>query len=129
MKITYEELNARLIKIMADTAELSEEIGRDIHLVYHMKHKPNKDFTCGVERPYLDVTVTEPNDWDNTYQNVQCHLDELNDFQFPVLNESAKEKELRDMWEDEMRADCIEDADGWDDDEEEEEEDEEEDDA
>ena len=127
MKITYEELNARLIKIMADTAELSEAIGRDIHIVYHMKHKPNKDFTYGVERPYLDVTVTEPNDWDNTYQNVQCHLDELDTFDFPVLKESAKEKEWRDMWEDEMRADCIEDADGWDD--EDEEEDEEEDDA
>jgi hypothetical protein len=127
MKMTYEELNANLIRIMADLAELSEAIGRDINICYYMKHKPNKDFTYGVERPYCDITVTEPNDWDNTYQHVQCHLDELDTFDFPVLKESAKEKEWRDMWEDEMRADCIEDADGWDDGEEEE--DEEEDDA
>ena len=125
MKITYEELNAKLIKIMADIAEVSQAVGRNVEVGYHMAFKANDTFKDGVDTPYLDVTMAEPNDWCDTYQCVFCNLDKIPNFDFPALNESAKEKEWREMWEDEMRADCIEDCE----EEPEEEEDEEEDDA
>lgn len=129
MTMTKEEINATFTNIMKELKALSLELGEDVNIGYCVRSKSN---SIGLHNS-KDSTLTaylfvEDDDKPLLYLNQpfrRVSTFSLDD----IIEDDRKREEWWQMRHEEMIADSIEDADGWDDGKEEEEDDEEEDDA
>jgi hypothetical protein len=124
MTMTKEEINATFTTVLKGMETLSTELGEDVDIMYHSSLKCHAVFLHEPKSQIVTHSFSVESDDDEVFANEPGMLISTFSLDYCIERE-RKQKEQLEMWEDEMRADAIEDYQP----EEDEEEDEEEDDA
>ncbi len=109
MTMTKEEINATFTTVLKGIEALSTELGEDVDIMYHSGLKCHAVFLHEPKSQIVIHSFSVENDDDEVFANEPGMLISTFSLDYCIERE-RKQKEEWEMWEDEMRADCIEDC-------------------